>query len=750
MPSRLPQPAPAAPPLRIEIRLSHGAPIVCAVPASFEMLAMKWSYIARSRERWRRPDDDPALGQGNPLHGLLTKPDIDRIAREPLVEVVVPSLQAREDFGWALRIFPWEYALSAITRGLRNGPLTVVRLLGAGLPLEPTVELSRPAILQSAPSGLDRFYDTRGEGELMLTSLGLDPNTALRLNNPTRAGASEWLNAHRPTLLHVAGVDNHQAAALLKLPDSRAANQDGFALQGMGDTGLELLDAEQAAQLFAAGTPKPDLVMLNFYNSAARIAARTVAWGAKFAIGYHDVIDDGVAAVFSATLYRTLQETDGDLRQAFQTALAEVRKQPEKLRGACIVLWSAVSLLSAHTARSASQPRRSKGQYRANEPTEAWNRIRVVCETVPRVNYSLLHNKKSLFRNLQIYRNNVEGEIRDIEVSVTLNTGEGSVPFRRQLTLAATQTVEDLSGKVVVPLTSSLIRRQSERVQSSVTVEVTCGGQRTLLETFRIGLNPVDEWQDGEAEEWGWLPSFVLPRDPAVPRIIDSAQTLLCTLADDPGAGFDGYQSVDKTSNDPEVRYAAVDLQVQAIWHAILHSHTLSYINPPPSYGNYTQRLRTPTQVIAERRGTCIDLALLLASCLEYIDIHPVLFLLTGHAFVGYWRGDDLYQRFLDFKDLEPGFSDHTEARMAAGTATAKLPGYILDQSQHLEVRQRVFERQIVPLEATWLSARGGFQSAVEEGRKNLRLKSEFQAMVDVKRARDEDVTPLPLLGDTA
>jgi hypothetical protein len=747
MPARTRKSAKAAP-LQLELRLSRGAPIVRDVPASFEMLAMKWSYIARSRERWRRPGDDPALGKGNPLHGLLTPDDVARIAAEPLVEVVVPFERDREEFAWSLRIFPWEYALSAITRGQRSGPLTVVRLLGPGRGLEPTVALSCPAVVQSAPAGLDRFYDTTYEGELVLTSMGLDPQAALRLNNPTRAALGEWLSAHHPTLLHVAGIDNHEAAALLKLPDSEAAKKDGFALQGMGDSGLELLDAEQAAQLFATGAPQPELVMLNFYNSAPRIAARTVAWGAKFAIGYHDVIDNGMAVVFTATLYRKLQETDGDLRLAFTTALNEVRQQPEKLRGACIVLWTSVSLLSAGTTRSATDPRRSKGQYRTAETTEPRDRIRVVCETVPRVNYSLLHNKKSLFRNLQIYRNNVEGEIRDIEVSVTLNTGEGSVPFKRQITMAATQTVEDLSSKVVVPLTSSLIRRQSERVQSSVTVEVTSGGQRTLLETFRIGLNPVDEWQDGEAEEWGWLPSFVLPRDPAVPRIIDAAQTLLCTLADDPTAGFDGYQSINTGSDDPEVRYAAVDLQVQAIWHAILHSHPLSYINPPPSYGNYTQRLRTPSQVIGERRGTCIDLALLLASCLEYIDIHPVLFLLTGHAFVGYWRGDDLYQRFLDFKDLEPGFSDHAEAPMAAGTATAKLPGYILDQSQHLEVRQRVYERQIVPLEATWLSARGGFQSAAEEGRKNLRLKREFQAMVDVKRARDEDVTPLPLLGD--
>jgi hypothetical protein len=734
--------------LQIEIRFSSGDPIVLSVPDAFESLAMKWSYIARSRERWRQSDDDPAQGAGNPLHKILSEDEVRRIATERLVEVVVPFDVQREEFAWALRIFPWEYALSAITRGLRTGPLTVVRLLDDGSGRrsseKATVSLVKPAIVQSAPAGLARWYNTEVEGDLMLTSLGLPPNKALRLSNPTRESLRGWLNANSPTLVHAAGCDNHQAVALMKSATPDGAVLDGYALQGLDDGKLDLVPSEDLAKLLTAGQAKPDLVMLNFYNSAPRIAARTVAHGAKFAIGYHDVIDDSVAAVFSATLYRKLQETDGNLLAAFQSALNEVRAQPSKFRGACIVLWSSVSLLAP--SKASASKRRSQGVYQQMGATEAWRQIRVVCEPVDRVNYSLLHNKKSLFRNFQIYRNNVQGEIREIEVRVTLNTGESSVPFVQSLVLAEDQTVVDLSAQVVVPLTSSLIRRQSERVQSSVTVEVTCSGQRTLLETHRIGLCPVDEWQDGQAEEWGWLPSFVLPRDPAVPLIIDSAQALLSTLADDPGVGFDGYQSVDTTSTDPEQRYAAVDRQVQAIWHAILNHHGLSYINPPPSYGSATQRLRTPTQVVGEKRGTCIELALLLASCLEYIDIYPVLFLLTGHAFVGYWRGEDLYQRFLAFKDIEPGLADRSETSMAV-TAASKLPGYILDQSQHLEVRQRVFERQIVPLEATWLAMRGGFESAAEEGRKNLRLRREFQAMIDVRLARDRDVTPLPMLG---
>ena len=48
-------------------------------------------------------------------------------------------------------------------------------------------------------------------------------------------------------------------------------------------------------------------------------------------------------------------------------------------------------------------------------------------------------------------------------------------------------------------------------------------------------------------------------------------------------------------------------------------------------------RLMTSIQVIIMMG------ALLLASCLEYVGIYPVLVLLTGHPFVGYWRSDQVH-----------------------------------------------------------------------------------------------------------
>jgi hypothetical protein len=43
------------------------------------------------------------------------------------------------------------------------------------------------------------------------------------------------------------------------------------------------------------------------------------------------------------------------------------------------------------------------------------------------------------------------------------------------------------------------------------------------------------------------------------------------------------------------------------------------------------------------------------------------------------------------------------------------------------------------------LTSRGGFWEAIEEGQRNLEDPEQFHSMLDIKLARDADVTPLPL-----
>lgn len=714
-------------------------------PAAFQAAAMRWSYVARNRERWRAAGEDPAQADDGPLAGQLGAPELERLARAELVEVSLPDSGAEHE-GWAWRVFPWEYALTAVTRTLRSGPMVVVRhLRRAGTPADASVALERAATVECAPGRLAQFYDTRIEGDRMLGALGFDPAQVKdRLRDPTLGELHDWMRATRPGLLHVAGVDNHQAVDLLGAEREFPARErrDGLALKSVDPARpVYLADAESLAGALCSDGRGPDLVMCNVYNSGARVAARIVARGAKAAIGYHDVIDDSLAELFCTSLYGALADGQG-LLEAFRRAMVNLRQQGT-LRGAGVVLWSAVSLLQAPRAARARTTRLS--EMRPADQVPPRERIAVRATHRQLINYSLLHNGQSPLASLVIERTRVEGPVRDIQVRVELDVGGTTCPYQATFELPADRQALVLTDEVVLPLTSTLIRTQSERIQSSLRLSVRCDGEPVTEQTFRVGLAPVDEWQDGEHTEWRWLPSFVLPRDPAVARIVDSAHAILCALSDDPAAGFDGYQSVDEAGPDDDARYGSVDRQVRALWYAVLDHHGLSYINPPPSYGQSTQRLRTPSQLLAERRGTCIDLALLLAACLEYVGISPVLFLLSGHAYAGYWRSEALYARF---RTMQAGRGEPmaTDRPDTGPRSTLANPKGVIGQGQQREVQQHIALGHLVPLETTWLTARGSFDAAVEEGRHNVRS-ADYQALIDVRLSRDLGITPLPLLG---
>ena len=215
-----------------------------------------------------------------------------------------------------------------------------------------------------------------------------------------------------------------------------------------------------------------------------------------------------------------------------------------------------------------------------------------------------------------------------------------------------------------------------------------------------------------------------------VARIVDFAQRYLMVLLDDSTAGFDGYQSVEPlalgASPNMEARTEPVDVQVQAIWSALLYDLPLSYVNPPPTYTQSSQRLRTPTDVVNGKRGTCIDLTLLLTACLEYIEIFPVIFLLSGHAFPGFWRDRDSHLSFVGVLGAERAEAPTASISALGGGAEGQSKRWLMPRDCYTEILQFVHSGQLVPLETIWLTRRASFWSAIEEGTMNLRNKNDF------------------------
>lgn len=170
---------------------------------------------------------------------------------------------------------------------------------------------------------------------------------------------------------------------------------------------------------------------------------------------------------------------------------------------------------------------------------------------------------------------------------------------------------------------------------AEIAVAIVVDDQLVVANKRTIDVLGSRQWlyKPSHAEATGLLlTTFVTPHDPVLDTVLVKAQPHLARL--DKTAKWDGYQR-----DEPKV----IDAQVNAIVSA-LQEMDITYMNPPTSWDQEGQKLRTATQMVGEvdqRAATCLDSTILLASILERIDIAPILFVVNGHAFLGYWRYDE-------------------------------------------------------------------------------------------------------------
>ncbi len=741
-----------------------------------QRLARHWHYVMRSRERWI---SDAALRAVIELRAAthlgeigIPRQALENFAAQGVVQVSMaeqqplapaasgPSPMSAEDSGWESRLIPWEYLLTAATRKFRNGPLVVVRCLwpGAGnaLPCRAIPgDKAKGAFIESAPGRLHGLYNFDIEFRVLESHLR-DQVAWKRVVNPSLGGIAQELSAQDPDIVHVTGVDAFQGTKLLDTGGNVAASsiKDGMFLRD-SDWNEVLVDAYPLTTALAAGSLRPSMVSFNLYNSSARLAAFAVGAGAGAAIGFQDYIDDRVAEIFFANFYWKWRINGWNVLTAFRNAMSEIDQYRDKVCGTGVVLWSAQSLLTGDQKND-----RVIAQTR-EVPAQITDWVEAEVAPYPKLNYSVLHNSyKPLFDRFSIYKFEPH-TLRDVEVNVELQVGGERFPYQRSFVMQ--HHVLDLSSEVRVGLTSRLARSLRESVRTTLAVRVSHGNDVILATTYHVVLLPLDEWKDDNVNGI-WLPSFVLPRDPAVLEVVICAQRYLMALRDDAGAGFDGYQGLYDRQADAYPGDAPggefygedsepVDAQVRAIWYALLYDHNISYINPPPVFTVSSQRLRTPTEVITGKRGTCIDLALLFAACLEFLDIKAVIFLLDGHAFPGYWSSERAREQVLiqpnpaplsdASEDGETPLPDAEEEQEETSTF-AQTCSWEFEKSRYEEVIGAIRDGVLVPVETTFLTNRGSFSEAVRQGEQNLESMTEFNSMLDIALARLSDVTPLP------
>ncbi|MEM9943111.1 MAG: DUF4011 domain-containing protein, partial [Planctomycetota bacterium] len=320
----------------------------------------------------------------------------------------------------------------------------------------------------------------------------------------------------------------------------------------------------------------------------------------------------------------------------------------------------------------------------------------------------------------------------DINDCVSYSAWQNSVPVIRSLTLhnPTSTTFENL--KLTVESDSGVIETKSWAIDRLIPdSRVSIDDRHLELKTsYLAGLKEAEKtklifelWSGSESisrfqkeirvlarYEWGGIQNhpelvaaFVLPNDSTVEQILRQASAILQSGGH--SRDLDGYQS-----KDPGKAY----LIAGAIWNAVA-SLNLIYSNPPKSFETSGQKIRTPAELIAQQRSTCLDTALLFAAALESAGLHSILVFKQGHAFAGVW---------LIEKTLSQVF-----------------------ETDILEIRKAVAGRELITFECT-LSTQdppSAFELAIEAATEATAEihEPDFIGAVDVQRARMMQIRPI-------
>lgn len=248
------------------------------------------------------------------------------------------------------------------------------------------------------------------------------------------------------------------------------------------------------------------------------------------------------------------------------------------------------------------------------------------------------------------------------------------------------------------------LARITESVRAEVILTASRGEEQLACSRTDVELLPPSHWGGVNAAP-ELLSAFVRPNDPAIDLVLRDAATALANAGR--ATAIDGYTSK---------RKARAWEIAEAIWIA-LAARGITYVLPPASFERVGQKVRSPSDIIDRRVGTCLDLSLLYAACAEQAGLNPLLVLTTGHAFVGLWLKDE------DFSST------------------------VVEDVQVLRKRRSLDE--VVFIETTLLTTQPSvrFAAAVQRGGEHLieEAKTPFEVAIDIRRARARQIRPLDL-----
>jgi hypothetical protein len=220
--------------------------------------------------------------------------------------------------------------------------------------------------------------------------------------------------------------------------------------------------------------------------------------------------------------------------------------------------------------------------------------------------------------------------LEDVTVSIQVVGPNGSMsrPFELQVATLGQKALE--FSNLQMSFDANLMYQVLDPQAGKIEVSVLIGDSQVASATWPIEILPANFWRAGDEDSedaYQALASFAQPNHPYLRKILDDA--VLKLRNKHPDGSLSGYQNP-----------STVDPLVESIYSSI-QDLGLTYSNPPASWsGGGGQKVRTAQEILDEKVGTCLDTTMLFAGCLEQAGLAPIIFLIPGHAFVGYWTAE--------------------------------------------------------------------------------------------------------------
>jgi len=326
--------------------------------------------------------------------------------------------------------------------------------------------------------------------------------------------------------------------------------------------------------------------------------------------------------------------------------------------------------------------------------------VRMDVAVLPVINYALQQNGAVMIQSVTL-ENTSDGDLEDLDLEICAIPGF-ALPFAQHIALLPANKTLTVSRPKLI-LNGEFLGAMTEKVNGVLHVKLRSADGVLVSDNVEATVLAFDEWHGLELYP-ELLAAFVTPNHPELAPIIARATEFLGQWTGD--TSMDGYQSQDPNR---------VLAQAAAIFTAI-KEQAIAYVVPPASFERVGQRVRLCDMVLKQKLGTCLDLTLLYASCLEAVGLHPILITSAGHIFTGLWLEEKMFPEC-----VQDDFSLITK-RLAPG----------------------VNEIAVVETTAVTTGKDLSFDNAREMGERNMTTQ-QVEYIIDIHRARLSHIAPLPI-----